>query len=83
MNSKSTTRKPISIRLSWFKHTVAIHVENEEGEPLDLAEISIVGDGDTEYSNPSGDAELKLPNRTYADYQRYRLSGSDADTHHL
>ncbi len=47
------------------KHSVSIHVENEEGKPLDFAKISIAGDGDTEYTNSSGNTELKLPNGTY------------------
>ena len=46
-------------------HTVSVHVETEEGEPLDLAKISIAGNGDTKYTNASGDAELKLSNGTY------------------
>ena len=61
----NTKTNQYQIVMAPVKHIVAIHVENEEGEPLDLAKISIAGDGDTEYTNASGDAELKLPNGTY------------------
>ncbi len=60
-----TKTNEYQIILSPVEHTVSIHVENEEGEPLEFAKISIAGDGDPEYTNASGDVELKLPNGTY------------------
>ena len=61
----NTKTNQYQIVMAPVTHTVSIHVENEEGEPLEFARISIAGDGDTKYTNASGDAELKLPNGTY------------------